>query len=96
MAGYLYAKEKRGIDEMCKKMCEAYMEDNEAKLKGIDFSHKISDLTRDAFGNTASDFGEFYNSVNGIDKTDIDNLLKSKEFDTRYKARINDLISQAS
>ena len=47
-----------------------------------------------SFDAVMADFIKFYNSLKEIDKTDIDNLLKSKPFDDAYKKRIEKMIGK--
>lgn len=92
--GYMYASRKQEFDALLTEMMEAFDTGNELRLVGLDFPHKATDMVNASFDAVMADFIKFYNSLKEIDKTDIDNLLKSKPFDDAYKKRIEKMIGK--
>lgn len=92
--GYMYAFKKQEFDALLAEMVEAFDTDNELRLAGLDFSQRATDIVNASFDAVMADFIKFYNSLKEIDKTDIDNLLKSKSFDDAYKKRIEKMIGK--
>lgn len=91
LAGYFYAWKKKEFDEMEDRMEDAYSAGNDYRLKGINFPEKITDIVSANFDEGIENFIKFYNSKVDMDKTDIDNLLKSKQFEELYKKEISNL-----
>ena len=94
LAGYMYASRKQEFDALLAEMMEAFDTGNELRLAGLDFPHKATDMVNASFDAVMADFIKFYNSLKELDKTDIDNLLKSKSFDDAYKKRIEKMIGK--
>lgn len=90
IAGLIYAINKNEIDELIKKMVELLIENNHAKIKGINVPNKIIILINEKFSSAVENFTRFYDSLE-FDKTDIDNLLKSSEFGKSYKKHIESI-----
>lgn len=88
LAGYMYADQKEKFEEVFKKMTEAYDSENEQRVKGEKFSLKIEKIVSEAFDAVIARFTRFYTNLKGVDKTDIDNLLKNKAFDTAYRKEL--------
>jgi hypothetical protein len=83
ISGLIYALNKKDINEYVNQMVELLVENNHPKIKQIDIPSKIIALLNQNFESTVTSFSMFYNSVN-LEKTDIDNLLKSSEFGKLY------------
>ncbi|WP_396178890.1 AIPR family protein [Flavobacterium sp.] len=90
IAGLIYALNKREIDDLTKNMVDLLIENNYVKTKGIDIPNKIINLLKDKFSSSVDNFTVFYNSIE-IEKTDIDNLLKSSDFGKLYKKHIESI-----
>ncbi len=84
LSGLFYAIHKNECDDFNEKYNSLIKEDNPAKIKNssvfTNFKNKISA----EFDNLVKKYQQFYNSIT-LDKTDIDNLLKSKDFGDQYK-----------
>jgi hypothetical protein len=91
LSGLIYALNKEGIDNSTKQMVDLLIEDNYQKTRGFNVPSKIINLLNENFEATVNEFSAFYNSVD-IEKTDIDNLLKSSEFGKLYIKRIESII----
>ncbi|PDS26347.1 AIPR family protein [Flavobacterium branchiophilum] len=90
IAGLIYALNKKEIDDLAKNMVDLLLENNYAKTKGLDIPKKIISLLKNKFASTVDNFTVFYNSLD-IEKTDIDNLLKSSDFGKLYKKHIESI-----
>ncbi|GEM56006.1 hypothetical protein B0A58_05275 [Flavobacterium branchiophilum NBRC 15030 = ATCC 35035] len=90
IAGLIYALNKKEIDDLAKNMVDLLLENNYAKTKGLDIPKKIISLLKNKFASTVDNFTVFYNSLD-IEKTDIDNLLKSSDFGKLYKKHIENI-----
>lgn len=86
-AGYLYAFNKKAIDSLQNEMFDAYSGANFQKIRGKNFPDQINKIIIDSFSGAMESFIQFYNGVD-LDKTDIDNLLKDKDFENLYLERI--------
>lgn len=87
ISGLIYALNKNEFDGFTNNMVELLIENNYAKTKGLSVPNKIINLLKSKFSFTVENFTFFYNSVD-IEKTDIDNLLKSSDFGKLYKTYI--------
>ena len=94
LAGYMYASRKTDFDTLQKNMTEVFQSDNEQKLRGMNFPNKVTEIVRTYFDAMITSFIAFYNNLKDIDKTDIDNLLKSKSFDEAYKKELETMIGK--
>lgn len=94
LAGYAYAYLKSDIDKLCEDMCHDYAQDNDALLHGKNYPSKISSKVSESFQAIANDFEKFYKSLRGIDKSDIDNLLKDIGFEKEYHSKIKKLMER--
>lgn len=92
LAGYMYAFKKKEFDKMLKQISDAYKSGNEQRLKGENFPAKIKKLIEKSFSEVVESFITFYNNLTDIDKTDIDNLLKNKNFEKAYKNALEQLM----
>ena len=93
LAGFAYALKKASIDSFIQEILELLIENNPAKIKGIDVPNKVISKIKDTFKNMVSKFTTFYKSIS-LDKTDIDNLLKSQSFGREYIKLIEDEIGK--
>jgi hypothetical protein len=87
ITGLIYALNKQTIDDFTNQMVALLFENNIPKTKGLDIPSKIIALLKEYFETTVNNFSAFYNHVN-LEKTDIDNLLKSSDFGKLYKKHI--------
>jgi AIPR protein len=90
IAGLVYALNKNEIDDLTKKMVKLLIENNHAKIKGINVPNTIIKLINEKFSSVVENFIRFYDSLK-LDKTDIDNLLKSSDFGKSYKKHIESI-----
>ena len=91
LAGYVYAKNKCSFDALINEMIELLEENNIQKIKGKKLPEKVIDTVNTFFDECVQDYIDFYNQLT-LSKTDIDNLLKSKDFGKEYKKLIESLI----
>jgi hypothetical protein len=91
MAGYMYALKKKEFDAVLEDMNKAYVIGIEEQLKGKNYPARIEGIVSSSFDATIQKFILFYNKQKGIDKTDIDNLLKSKDFGDAYLKEIEEM-----
>lgn len=90
LAGLIYSLNNKEIDDLTKNMIELLMENNHAKIKGKNVPNKIVVLINTKFPFVVENFTKFYDSLK-LDKTDIDNLLKSSDFGKLYKKHIESI-----
>lgn len=88
LSGFFYAWQQAEFDTILAKMEAAYATGNEQRLRGENFSRKIEAVLERSFDEGIQIFTQFYNELEDIDKTDIDNLLKSKVFGMAYRKEI--------
>lgn len=91
ISGLIYALNKGEINDLTNKMVELLIENNQPKIKQIDIPSKIIALLNKNFESTVNEFSTFYNSVD-LEKTDIDNLLKSSDFGKKYIRHIESIV----
>jgi hypothetical protein len=91
LAGYVYAKNKSFFDDLINEMIELLEENNIPKIKGKKLPDKAIEKVEATFNECVEDYIIFYENLKRP-KTDIDNLLKSKDFDKDYKEWIKLLI----
>lgn len=96
LAGYFYAWEKEVFDDITHRMQDAYEQGNDLRLRGENFPQKVEEAVRRHFDEGMHNFIRFYNTLQGIDKTDIDNLLKSTAFDRAYQQEITKLTGEVA
>ena len=92
LAGLMYAMNKKKIDNLQISMAADYSSDNLAMLKGKNYPYQIESLVIDEFEKTLSEFEIFYKNIHGVEKMDIDNLLKDADFEKEYIAKIDSFI----
>ncbi len=93
LAGYQYAFKKTEFDSLAQDICTTYDSGDLQKLRHYGYPKKIEEIVRSSFTDVLNDFMEFYSSLKkDIDKSDIDNLLKDKDFEIEYKKRIETII----
>ena len=93
LAGFAYALNKASIDSFIQEIVELLIDNNPAKIKGIDVPNKVISKIKDTFKDLVSQFTTFYSSIS-LDKTDIDNLLKSQSFGREYRDLIEKTIGK--
>lgn len=91
ISGYIFAKNKTFFDNLINEMIELLEEGNIQKIKGKKLPDKAIEKVNNTFAECVEDYRVFYNKII-LDKTDIDNLLKSKDFDKEYRKLIESLI----
>lgn len=92
LSGFLYAMKKYSFDELRTNMLSDYNSGNLSKLRGKDYPKTIENMVGDVFEEVLIEFEKFYKGVHKIEKSDIDNLLKDKDFEEEYIAKINSFI----
>ena len=86
------AMNKKKIDNLQISMATDYRADNFAMLKCKNYPYKVESFVIDEFENTLSEFEKFYKNIHGVEKMDIDNLLKDADFEKEYIAKIDSFI----
>ena len=94
LAGYIYAWRRMEFDAVEQDMFSAYMDNNDMKIKGLDFPRKVSDIVSSCFDEGVDNFITFYNKTD-VSKVDIDNLLKDSAFEEAYIREIEKLCGQS-
>lgn len=94
LSGFIYASQKTMFDGLRDEMTSDYKGKNDALLKGKNFSQRIAKAVESCFSDVLGDFERFYKSVRGVEKADIDNLLKDADFEKAYLSKIDKLIRQ--
>ena len=92
LAGYTYAYNKSEFDTLCKEMNSDLGKNNDNLLRGKNHPQRIEKIVEQSFTEVLDGFEKFYKSVRGVEKFDIDNLLKDVDFEKAYLARIDQLI----
>jgi hypothetical protein len=87
LAGYMYALHKSGFDGFIEEIQGLLEENNPLKTKGKDIPRKIISFISDCFDEVVKAFTRFYKALE-LDKTDLDNLLKSSDFSSKYHGEI--------
>lgn len=93
LAGYTYAYRKTEFDKLCTEMNNDYDKNNDNLLRGKNYPERIGTIVKESFVEVLDGFEKFYKSVRGVEKADIDNLLKDIDFEKAYLAKIDQLIS---
>ncbi len=93
LTGYAYAFNKAMIDDYLQQIIDLLIENNPSKIKNINIPDKIIKVIEQSFDEVVQHFTQFYNGLK-LDKTDIDNLLKSANFGKEYKNLIEALIGE--
>lgn len=91
LAGYIYAKNKDFFDVLINEMIELLEENSIQKIKGKKLPDRAIEKVDATFDKCVEDYIVFYENLKRP-KIDIDNLLKSKDFDKDYKEWIKSLI----
>ena len=88
LSGLYYALYKKDCEKFINDCAELLKEDNPAKIKNSQVFKKFIEQLGNNFGTVVNKYQKFYDSLTS-DKTDIDNLLKSKEdFGKQYEEYI--------
>lgn len=88
LSGLYYALYKKDCEKFINDCAELLKEDNPAKIKHSQVFKKFTEQLGNNFGTVVNKYQKFYDSLTS-DKTDIDNLLKSKEdFGKQYEEYI--------
>lgn len=83
LSGFLFDRKSKEILRITEKMKKGLISDNEKMLKESNFPLQIENIIIDSFNLNIEKFIEFYDNLS-IEKKDIDNLLKSAEFNDEY------------
>lgn len=73
-------------------MCSDFAEGNDALLRGKNYPQRIIKIVSDSFVDDLNEFEKFCKSVRGVEKMDIDNLLKDVDFEKTYLSKIDNII----
>lgn len=84
LSGLYYAIYKEKCEEFINKCLELLKEDNPAKVKKSPIFGKFTEQIKANFDELVNKYQIFYNKLT-LDKTDIDNLLKSSDFGKHYE-----------
>lgn len=93
LCGYVYALKNKEFNRILTQMVAALSRGNELEIKGKNFPAMISNLTKDSSEELMTDYINFYQAQN-LNKADVDNLLKSKDFGDAYRKRIEGIIGK--
>ena len=96
LAGYFYAWKKKAFNDIIQRMQDAYDNGNDLRLRGENFPKRADEAIRQHFDEGIRNFTRFYNGLKNIEKTDIDNLLKSMAFDKAYQQEIANLAGETA
>lgn len=91
IAGYTYAYNKTQFDNLCDDMNTDFEQNNDNLLRGKNYPKQIGDIVEQSFKEVLDGFEKFYAGVKGVEKTDIDNLLKDIDFEKAYLTEIERL-----
>lgn len=91
LSGYLYALNKNFFDSKIIELTDLLNEDNLHKIRSKNIPDDLIKSVEQLFDNCVEKFIVFYDNVD-MDKTDIDNILKSNKFGEKYKADIKNII----
>ena len=87
LSGYAYALYKPHFDGFITEMERLLEEDNLPKINGKNIPRKIEEFLEALFDEMVKKFTWFYKGLT-LDKTDLDNLLKSSDFSSQYHKEI--------
>ncbi|MFM8362599.1 MAG: AIPR family protein [Haliscomenobacter sp.] len=87
LSGYAYALYKLHFDGFSTEMERLLEEDNRLKISGKNIPRKIEEFLETHFDEMVKKFTWFYKGL-ALDKTDLDNLLKSSDFSSQYHKEI--------
>ena len=88
LSGLYYAVYKKTCEIFIDDCAELLKEDNPAKTKHSPLFNKFIEQIKTNFNALVNKYQKFYDTLM-LDKTDIDNLLKSKDFGDKYNEYIN-------
>lgn len=88
LSGLYYALYKKECEIFIKDCAGLLKEDNPAKTKHSPLFNKFIEQIKTNFNALVNKYQKFYDTLT-LDKTDIDNLLKSKDFGDKYNEYIN-------
>lgn len=83
LSGFYNCKFHKDISQLKEKLCSLIVEHNEPKIKNDKTVLNFESSIKSNFETVIKAFVELYKKLEG-DKTDIDNLLKSKYFETAF------------
>ena len=95
LSGLLYAMNKTALDELRSNMVSDYKTGSIPLLRGKNYPKAVANLVEAKFASTLDEFERFYKSVRGVEKADIDNLLKDADFEKGYINRIDSFVKSA-
>ncbi|MFH0775892.1 MAG: AIPR family protein [bacterium] len=84
LSGLYYAHNKKECEKFINECLELLREDNPAKIKSSSLFAEFIEQIRTNFSESVNEYQKFYDGL-GLDKTDIDNLLKSSDFGKQYE-----------
>lgn len=92
-AGCVYATNKVYYNARIQEMVALLIENNMQKIKHVNTAKAIRSFVVEHFDIVVQKFVDFYNRLT-LDKTDIDNVLKSAAFGDEYKRYVNEIIAE--
>jgi len=84
LSGLYYAHNKKECEKFINECLELLREDNPAKIKSSSLFAEFIEQIRTNFSESVNEYQKFYDGLE-LDKTDIDNLLKSSDFGKQYE-----------
>ncbi len=91
IAGLIYALKKSEYDAICKSMTEVWQENNQGKMRGMDFWSRLEKFTSDTFASAVEELKKIYEQRKEP-SFDVDNLLKSQSFADDYETKIGNIL----
>ena len=90
LSGLFYAMNKKMCDNFIQDCAKLLKEDNSIKAKNSPIFDKFLKFIHSSFSKLVAKYHKFYDEIS-IDKTDIDNMLKSKEFGNEFEKLIESM-----
>lgn len=90
LSGLVYSLNKDYYTSLSKQMVAVWIENNPAKVKGLDFWSKIEGGVKNKFEEAVKHLSELYKTTTE-NSVDIDNLLKSQVFAEEYEEKIKQI-----
>jgi hypothetical protein len=94
LTGYAYAINKDKIDDLMAQMIALLEENNPQKTRGTNVPARVIEIISASFDEVVGYFSMFYNQLT-LDKTDIDNLLKSQQFGKEFMKNIEKITGES-
>lgn len=94
LSGLLYALNKEDLDILRENIANDIQAENVAKIRQNNYLKSIKEKVLSNLESTIQEFEKIYNNARGVNKMDIDNLLKDADFEKVYLNRIDAIIGE--